>query len=416
MDDNAEDLGEDLMVTMSDDESEELFVDDVEEIIVPNNLDQPEQSESDEDQDHPTVECPSSPIKDDSEFVFKKHTGPVFCCALDPVDGNLAVTGGEDEKAYVWVIQTGEVVFECLGHKDSVTMAGFSHDGKYLATGDMTGYIQVWKVATRNCVMSQNVGSDMAWMQWHHGARILLYGQANGDVNMWRVGSTTSENDSLCKLYVGYNTCTDCAVIMPDGRRMAVGYADGGLKMYDLKSAQVLGHVAAGQTHSRDISCIDAHSDNNIIATGGGDGKVTLFKSQPLKLLWSFNCCEENDSNAFVEAIGFSRDPTLPLLAVGTLNGKLFILDFTRQVVRHKCVQESGICRLVWDRHSSVVFVGGLDGIIRLYDARSGKLQSQLRGHKETILDIFLSKDGNTLLSASDDATSRVFAVSQPER
>lgn len=47
--------------------------------------------------------------------------------------------------------------------------------------------------------------------------------------------------------------------------------------------------------------------------------------------MWSYNCAEE-DANAFIEAIGFSKDSNLPLLAAGTLNGKLYILDFVKQV------------------------------------------------------------------------------------
>ena len=34
------------------------------------------------------------------------------------------------------------------GHTDSVTCTGFSHDGKYLATADMGGGVQVWEVST----------------------------------------------------------------------------------------------------------------------------------------------------------------------------------------------------------------------------------------------------------------------------
>ena len=33
------------------------------------------------------------------------------------------------------------------GHKDSVTFASFSHDAQYVATGDMSGLIKVWKVS-----------------------------------------------------------------------------------------------------------------------------------------------------------------------------------------------------------------------------------------------------------------------------
>ena len=38
------------------------------------------------------------------------------------------------------------------GHQDSVTCIGFSHDGKYVATGDMGGGVRVWSVGERQPV------------------------------------------------------------------------------------------------------------------------------------------------------------------------------------------------------------------------------------------------------------------------
>lgn len=43
------------------------------------------------------------------------------------------------------------------GHKDSVTQVSFSADGTYLATGDMSGFIQVWNIATKETVWSFEV-------------------------------------------------------------------------------------------------------------------------------------------------------------------------------------------------------------------------------------------------------------------
>ena len=37
-------------------------------------------------------------------------------------------------------------------HKDSVTCTAFSHDSKFVATGDMSGLIIVWDVATKKQV------------------------------------------------------------------------------------------------------------------------------------------------------------------------------------------------------------------------------------------------------------------------
>ena len=40
------------------------------------------------------------------------------------------------------------------GHKDSVTCTGFSHDGVYVATADLSGLIKVWKVETKEEIWS----------------------------------------------------------------------------------------------------------------------------------------------------------------------------------------------------------------------------------------------------------------------
>ena len=35
--------------------------------------------------------------------------------SLDPATNSMAVTGGEDDKAYVWRVSDGEVLLECTG-------------------------------------------------------------------------------------------------------------------------------------------------------------------------------------------------------------------------------------------------------------------------------------------------------------
>ena len=44
------------------------------------------------------------------------------------------------------------------GHKDSVTCTGFSHDGKYVATADMGGLVQVWLTSSGEKVWSFETG------------------------------------------------------------------------------------------------------------------------------------------------------------------------------------------------------------------------------------------------------------------
>jgi len=45
-----------------------------------------------------------------------------------------------------------------LNLQDSVTCVQFNYDGSYVATGDMSGVIQVWKIASKLQVWETHVG------------------------------------------------------------------------------------------------------------------------------------------------------------------------------------------------------------------------------------------------------------------
>lgn len=53
---------------------------------------------------------------------------------------------------------------------------------------------------------------------------------------------------------------------------------------------------------------------------------------------------------------------------------------------------QSGIVQLLWEESSAVVYTCSLDGAVRLWDARSGKMISEYRGHSAEILDFAVNK------------------------
>ena len=82
---------------------------------------------------------------DDSVTTFDAHTQAIFAVALHPLDPTLAISGGEDDLAYLWRTDSGEQVAQLTGHDDSVTSVGFSFDGELVATGGMDGRVRVWR-------------------------------------------------------------------------------------------------------------------------------------------------------------------------------------------------------------------------------------------------------------------------------
>jgi WD40 repeat protein len=73
------------------------------------------------------------------------------------------------------------------------------------------------------------------------------------------------------------------------------------------------------------------------------------------------------------------------------MNNAYVLLFIFIKTVRHVLKQTSGITKLLWVKNSPHLCTAGLDGIVRLYDARSGSLRNELFGHSDCILDVSLS-------------------------
>lgn len=80
----------------------------------------------------------------------------VFCGCLSR-NGELAVTGSEEDLAYLWDTTTGNIILKCTNHIDSVVFAEFNHNDTYLATGDMKGFIQLWQLSNNVCCWQYNI-------------------------------------------------------------------------------------------------------------------------------------------------------------------------------------------------------------------------------------------------------------------
>ena len=68
------------------------------------------------------------------------------------------------------------------------------------------------------------------------------------------------------------------------GRRLAVGYVDGTVKVFDLKTLNVTQQLSKASAHTSAVSCLSCSRDNTLVATGSLDTCAKLFNTQTGKV------------------------------------------------------------------------------------------------------------------------------------
>lgn len=206
-----------------------LNQEDIDEVI---ELDDPEEDEDTAPEDKHADEEMIDVI-DQSIGIFSEHNEAVLCCDVS-LDDKLAITGGQDDKAFVWETSTQKTIFQ-INHKDSVVAAKFNVNSTLVATGDLNGNIQVFDLTGHLCYDFEV--DDLNWMLWHPVAdNVLLAGTKSGDAWMWKLSKTSPQ----CKTFQSFGCENVCAKIFNDGKRIVMGYEDGSIRIWDLKDTQVV--------------------------------------------------------------------------------------------------------------------------------------------------------------------------------
>lgn len=179
--------------------------------------------------------------------------------------------------------------------------------------------------------------------------------------------------------------------------------------MWDLKSNTAILEVAQSGNnngHSDGINCISVDRDNNMVLTGGVDGKSILIG--PSGAVGSFLPNSGSIESVLLDCPEFE----IKIAVTGTLEGNVTVWDVSKQSVRNECEDnnKSGITRTLWAKNHTIV-AGTLSGAIKAWDARSGQSKFLLLGHTDNIHDMCYDKNKNIILSVSEDKTAKIFPI-----
>lgn len=327
-------------------------------------------------------------FEDDSVQGFFDHSDDVFSVAVHPIDASLVVSGGGDDRAFLWNAATGEKVAELGGHTDSVAAVAWNFDGAFCATGGLDGVVKVWDEKGTLVQTLEGPSGGVSWLLWHPRGNALLAGSE--DCSTWLWLAPVNKNVAV---FFGHAGPVECGAWSADGKLCVTGSEDCAVKIWSPKSGQCLHSLQGHEGHQAPVVAVGV-SQSGMILSGDSDGGL-LLASLDGKI--KGRLLGHSDS---VECIVFS--PQLPLAATGAQDGTLRMWDLDAMSCRQVLKVGGGVLHLKWHPTRHLLLSANTEGKITLYEPRTLEVLQEWHGPLNTVNDIAVSADWTRFVTVED--------------
>ena len=292
------------------------------------------------------------------------HSNRISSAAFSP-NGLQAATGSDDATIALWDVASQSKLAELRGHEDAVQAVAFSPDSDWLVSGDQRGIGMVWDVAKRKPVWKFSV--------LQHVSRSR--------------SSRVSNSDGITAV-----------VISSDQRILAVGTAGGYVQTFDLTNRNPLSVISAREPVS-DLAFAD---DRLSLLVADKSGAVTRWRRAP---------APPRTLHGHEGLVRFAAlDAKGKRAVTGGVDKHLKVWDVDRNDIKADLSNdgEAIVCGALSADGTRAVTGGYGTGVV-FWDLDRMERLIKRYGHKKRVWSLDFSTDGETVATASEDGTVKLW-------
>ncbi|MBD1911980.1 MULTISPECIES: NB-ARC domain-containing protein [unclassified Leptolyngbya] len=229
-------------------------------------------------------------------------------------------------------------------------------------------------------------------------SQLVLWQADLQQVQLHRVN--VSGSDLSHSLFAETQGIVFCTAFSPDGRLLATGDAEGGLRLWQGAEGSLLFGLTG---HQGWVWAIAFNADGSLLASCSSDKTIRIWDTNTGQCLQTLT-----GHRSSIWAIAF--DPITHRLASGGDESTVFLWDLDRGTcVEQWAGHEQRILSVAFSADGQRLVSGSGDGAIRVWDATTGVVQWCGVEHGDRVWSTTFSPDGQWIASASADRTLKLW-------
>ncbi len=276
----------------------------------------------------------------------------------------------------------------------------YSPDGRLLAVGISEA------VSLHDATTLDDLGtwvdhtSKITSLAWSADSALLASGASDdNEIRIWDAAT-----GRVIRRLSGHTGWIRSLAFAPDGTLLASGSTDQTVRIWDAATGQLTATLSG---HTGFIGGVAFSPDSATLASASRDGSVRLWDVASGREIsgFSFRTALDPTTNMRYWATGVAFSPDGKVLAVGSTEGVVYLLDAATGQVIHQLRGHTDwivIRGLAFAPDGKTLYSAGLDATVRIWDVDRGVQTGTLDVHSLDIFGIALSPNGASLASVSD--------------